>query len=71
METIETISDIAEKLGGTSAFGRVIGVKQSTASEMRRKNTLPVKYWPQLVDALKAIGVTFSYEELVKIHIAP
>ena len=66
---MNTFGDIFEKLGGTGAVARAIEVGHSTASEMRRRKSIPVKYWPRLVDEASKRGVpTITYDRLVAIH---
>ena len=66
---METVHDIIEALGGTSAFGRAIGVKQSTASEMKRRASIPVEHWPKLILAAKETGKIITNDELVEMHL--
>lgn len=50
-------------------MARVLGVGFTTASEMKRRGSIPVKYWPKLVAACEAEGIeTVTYERLVEIH---
>lgn len=37
-------------------MARVLGVGASTTSEMKRRESIPVEYWPVLVDEAKRIG---------------
>ena len=46
-------------------MARVLDVGISTASEMKRRKSIPVKYWPKLVDA----GEGITYEQLVAAHL--
>lgn len=53
MSLMRTVSDIFDAFGGNAAIGRVLGVNPSTASEMKRRESIPVEYWPMLVEAAK------------------
>ena len=53
---MKTISDIFNVFGGPAAVARVLNVGQSTASEMKRRESIPVEYWPDLVDEAKRLG---------------
>ena len=64
-ERVHIVENVFTALGGTSATARELGVKQSAASEMRRRKSIPVRYWPRLVDK-EIPGVT--YEALAKAH---
>ncbi|WP_276200602.1 hypothetical protein [Chelatococcus sp. XZ-Ab1] len=66
---MQTIADIFDAFGGSSAVARVLGVGASTASEMKRRGNIPPKYWMGIVEGAKRLdlpGVT--YEALAKIH---
>ena len=66
---MNTVEDIFLNLGGTGAVARIIGVKHSAASEMRRRSSIPVKYWPALVDGAKATGAAVDNDILVRLHV--
>jgi hypothetical protein len=66
---MNTIEDIFLNLGGTGAVARIIGVKHSAASEMRRRGSIPVKYWPALVEGATAAGKAMDNDVLVRVHI--
>lgn len=60
---------IFDALGGPARVAAALSVKPSAASEMKRRKSIPVKYWPKLVAACAAEGVEgVNYERLVKIH---
>lgn len=64
-----SISSIFQNLGGPTKVARILDVGFSTASEMRRRGSIPVKYWPKLVAACEAEGVSgITYERLVELH---
>lgn len=63
------VSNIINAFGGTSAFARAIGVGQSTASEMKRRGSIPAEYWVLLVRAADDVGVVnVTFENLARIH---
>ena len=56
MESVQLVSmknvrDIFTALGGVAAVGRIIGKGSSTVSEMIRRNSVGVDYWPRLIAA--------------------
>jgi hypothetical protein len=55
---MHTVSDIFDVLGGNAAVGRILGVNPSTASEMKRRESIPVEYWPALVAEADRMGRT-------------
>ncbi|MEE7460643.1 hypothetical protein MFUR16E_04515 [Methylobacterium fujisawaense] len=68
---IQSVMDLFEALGGTSAVARLLGVGQSTASEMKRRGSIPSEYWVGLVQkAHEAQIVGVTYEVLAFVHAA-
>lgn len=65
---MQSVDQIFEKFGGPTALGRLIGVKPSAASEMRRRASIPVDYWPRLVASAKKQRIDLNYAKLVSIH---
>lgn len=65
---MQNVSEIIDGLGGNTRFAELFGKKQTTASEMRRRKSIPVEYWPRLVEVAHARGIALDYETLVKIH---
>jgi hypothetical protein len=66
---MDTVSDVFSEFKKTSAFADALGLKLSAASEMRRRNSIPVRYWPRLVEAARERGIDgISYEKLVEMH---
>lgn len=66
---MKDIDTIFSELGGTGKVADFLDVKPSAASEMRRRKSVPVKYWPKLVFACTVNGVEgVSYDALVSLH---
>lgn len=72
MDTVklDTVDDVFAAFGGPTAFARALSLKgASTASEMRRRSSIPVEYWQRLVDIAPASGAPgLTYEKLVVMH---
>jgi hypothetical protein len=69
---MQTISDIFDAFGGPSAVSRALAVNPSTASEMKRRRSIPVAYWPRLIEAAGERGIAgITYEVLVNAHAHP
>lgn len=66
---MQNVDDIFTKLGGTGAVARMIDVKHSAASEMRRRQSIPVRYWPDLIAKAKLADVDIDSDLLVKVHV--
>ncbi|RWC29938.1 MAG: hypothetical protein EOS70_23275 [Mesorhizobium sp.] len=67
---MRTVQEIFEALGGTGAVAKVIGVKHSAASEMRRRQSIPVKYWPALMERALQERIAIDSDVLVRVHVA-
>jgi len=65
---MDTVNDVFREFGGPTALGRAIGVNPSTASEMRRRASIPVDYWPKLIEAARQRGIDLDSDSLVRIH---
>lgn len=55
---MKTVSDIFDVLGGNASVARILRVNPSTASEMKRRESIPVEYWPALVAEAERSGKT-------------
>lgn len=53
IRAMETVRDIIRAFGGNTAVGKIIGKGPSTVSEMARRGSIGVEYWPALVAASK------------------
>ena len=45
------VATIISDLGGYQAVAKVLNVGSSTVSEMRRRGSIPVKWWPALIQS--------------------
>jgi hypothetical protein len=67
---MKTVAEIFDAFGGPSSVSRVLNVNPSTASEMKRRRSIPVPYWPALIQGAAERGIAgITYEALVKAHI--
>jgi hypothetical protein len=67
--SMHTVPTIIDTIGGSGKFARELGIKPSAASEMKRRQSIPVKYWPDLVAICKNYRMRgISYNLLVNIH---
>jgi hypothetical protein len=68
---ITTVDDVFEALGGVSAVARSLNVNYSTASEMKRRKSIPSHHWIEL--ALTASVKDWrdvTLEVLARVHTA-
>jgi hypothetical protein len=67
--TIKSVAELMKALGGNTAFAKMIGVRPSTASEMKRRGRIPPEYWQDLVEAANALGHReVTAELLMRLH---
>lgn len=67
---MNTVEEVFAGFGGTSAFAGALGLNLSTASEMRRRSSIPVRYWPKLIDAARERDITgIDNNSLVEMHV--
>jgi len=54
--------------GKLADVARILNVGHSTVSEMRRRNNIPVEYWPRLVEEAERMGRSdLTFEKMVEI----
>jgi hypothetical protein len=68
---MHTIDDLFEAFGGTSEVARVLNKNHSTASEIKRRASLPVRYWQDIIDSEKGRELGVTADLLVRIHSVP
>lgn len=65
---MKTASDIINVLGGNAKVADFLGVGASTVSEMKRRDSIPVEYFPAIIKAAERAGnKTLTLEKLVRI----
>lgn len=70
MTPVLTIPKLFDVLGGPAEVSRWLGVGMSTATEMKRRKSIPVKYWPRIISlALKKNCGLTRYQELAEMHL--
>ncbi len=62
---MNTIPQIFDALGGAAKVARILGVGPSTASEMKRRQSIPLAYWDKLIAGAKREGVGLDYAILI------
>jgi len=55
MNTITNIIDVFDIFKSNVKMADALGVGASTVSEMKRRKSIPVEYWPVLVEAAKHV----------------
>ncbi len=64
-----TVPQIIEKFGGPTKFAAVIKRIPSTASEMKRSGSIPVRYWPTLINSDIGREMGLTSDMLVEAHV--
>lgn len=65
---MHSVVELFQKFGGPAAVARAIGKKQSTASEMKRRGSIPVEHWPALISSPQGQKLGLDADALVRIH---
>ena len=65
---MNTVDAIFEAFGGPAALGRAIGIPTEHAAQMKRRKSIPVRWWPKLVAAAKEKGIPLTDADLIAIH---
>ncbi|EIZ83661.1 hypothetical protein WYO_3674 [Methylobacterium sp. GXF4] len=69
---MESVAEIIAALGGPTAFGVICGFSKNPGargSDMRQRGSIPVIYWPLIVDAARARGLAIDNDVLVHVHL--
>lgn len=67
--SMRNVPSLFDDIGGPGKVAEILGIKPSTASEMKRRKSIPVRYWPRLVDACQSAGIVgVDYNQLVAMH---
>lgn len=70
MKTVDDVFDAFE--GKPSVLGRAIGISTEHAAAMRRRGSIPVRYWRKLVAAAGERGNSqITFEALAELHAEP
>lgn len=68
---MKSVREIIDALGGPTEFGRICGFSKhpgARGSDMRKRSSIPVAYWPGVVEAAKARGIAIDNDVLVRAH---
>lgn len=65
---MRTLEEVFDDLGGPSKIGQVLGISTEHAATMKRRGSIPARYWHELIKAAKRRGIDISPEELTRIH---
>lgn len=69
--SLDTVPGVIDALGGATKFAKIIGKGTSTASEMKRSRSIPVVYWPKIVEVAPGLGYPqLDSNLLMRVHAA-
>lgn len=66
-----TVPEIIDQLGGIGPVATLLGKGYSTVSEMKRRGTIPVEYWPALIEQARTLSKPIDEKALVIAHTTP
>ena len=69
---MESVAEIIDALGGSTAFGVICGFTKNPGargSDMRQRESIPVVYWPRIVEAAQARGIPIDSNVLMRVHL--
>lgn len=55
---MQTFGDLFDKFDGPARVGQAIGVSTIHAANMKRRGSIPPRYWPRLVQAATERGIS-------------
>jgi hypothetical protein len=68
---MNSVREIIDALGGPTEFGRICGFTKNPGargSDMRQRGSIPVIYWPRIVQAARAADLAITNDTLVAAH---
>ena len=64
-----TVAELFDAFDGPANVGRAIGVTTEHAAAMKRRQSIPVPYWPKLIAAARERRISgITYESLTYLH---
>jgi hypothetical protein len=65
---MHSAAEIIERLGGVTEVGRILGKAPQHIWSMKSRGSIPVAYWPALIDAAKTRGISLTADVLTNVH---
>ena len=65
---IETIPQLIDALGGNKAVAEALGLKPSTVGEMKRLNSIRVRYWLKFTALAKSKKIKLTFGDIADMH---
>ena len=71
-QPVASFGDLFKRLGGYAVVAEALGFAHSSAvSEMRRRNSVPVRHWPALIAKARELAIPLDEAELARLHARP
>ena len=64
-----SFDEIFERFGGPAKVASIIGKSTPHVAAMRRRRSIPVRYWPLLIEASRKAEITINEAELLAAHV--
>lgn len=69
---MRTLDGLFVSFNGPAKVGQALGISTEHAAAMKRRKSIPVDYWPQLIAAARAESIRgVTYESLALMHAKP
>ena len=66
---MNSLDDLFRAFGGPANLGRALGISTEHAAAMKRRRSIPVRYWLPLIHAARVSGkTTVTFETLTRLH---
>jgi hypothetical protein len=65
---MNTLNDLFTDFGGPAKVGQAIGVSTEHAAAMKRRRSIPSRYWLALVSSAQSHGLELSVEQIARLH---
>jgi len=66
---MKCVADVFAAFNGPASLARSIGVRTEHATIMKRRDSIPVRYWPALIAEARVRGIRLDERRLVEIHV--
>lgn len=66
-----TVAQIIDQFPSLADFGQICGFEKNPeqrASDMKRRDSIPSRYWSSIVDGANKIGIKIDYKTLAEAH---
>ena len=65
---MRSVEDIIAKFGTGAEFGRAIGVPTTHVGVMKRRRSIPSRYWAAVVEGARQRDIDLTLEDIARVH---